>query len=91
MSIMLDLSPTMVQEARNYAKMKSETLEQLLVQCIEKEFAHRRKTAAAMAIGNVATIVEHYRRVASEAKHRKGGDEPEPGPEPEPTPEPEAN
>ena len=49
MSIMLDLSPTMVQEARNYAKMKSETLEQLLVQCIEKEFAHRRKTAAAMA------------------------------------------
>ncbi len=45
---------------------------------------------AAKAIGDVATIVEHFRRVAAEAKHHKGGDDPEPGPEPEPTPEPEA-
>ena len=38
---------------------------------------------AAKAIGDVAAIVEHFRRVASEAKHRKGGDDPEPEPAPE--------
>ena len=43
---------------------------------------------AAKAIGDVATIVEHYKRVASEAKHRKGDT---PDPEPEPTPAPEPN
>ena len=43
---------------------------------------------AEQAIVNVHGIVEHYKAIASEAKHRKGGDEPEP--EPEPTPEPEA-
>ena len=32
-------------------------------------------------------LVEEYKLVASQAKHRKGGDDPEP--EPEPTPEPE--
>ena len=42
---------------------------------------------AAKAIGDVATIVEHYKRVASEAKHRKG-DTPDPEPEPMPAPEP---
>ena len=35
------------------------------------------------AIQEVCGIIEHYKLVASEAKHRKG-DEPEPGPEPEP-------
>jgi hypothetical protein len=35
------------------------------------------------AIQDVCGIIEHYKLVASEAKHRKG-DEPEPGPEPEP-------
>ena len=36
------------------------------------------------AIQEVCGIIEHYKLVASEAKHRKGGDEPEPGPTPEP-------
>lgn len=49
MSIMIDLPPAMVQEAREYAAMSRETLEQLLVQCVEREIAHRRKAAAAMA------------------------------------------
>ena len=49
MSIMIDLPPAMVQEAREYAAMSRETLEQLLVQCVEREIAHRRKVAAAMA------------------------------------------
>lgn len=43
---------------------------------------------AAKAIGDVAAIIEHYKRVASEAKHHKGGDDPEPEPTPEPTLEP---
>ena len=34
------------------------------------------------AIQDVCGIIEHYKLVASEAKHRKGGDEPEPTPEP---------
>ena len=42
---------------------------------------------AEQVIVKVCGIVEHYKLAASEAKHRKGGDEPEP--EPEPTPEPE--
>lgn len=46
MSIMIDLPPAMVQEAREYAAMSRETLEQLLVQCVEREIAHRRKAAA---------------------------------------------
>ena len=45
---------------------------------------------AEQAIVKVCGIVEHYKRAAAEAKHRKGGDEPEPEPTPEPTPEPEA-
>jgi len=38
---------------------------------------------AATAIQNVVGIIEHYKQIASEAKHRKG-DEPEPEPEPAP-------
>lgn len=49
MSIMIDLPPTMVQEARDYAMMNRETLEQMLVHCVAKELAHRRKVAATMA------------------------------------------
>ena len=49
MSIMIDLPPAMAQEAREYAAMNRETLEQLLVQCVEREIARRRKAAAAMA------------------------------------------
>ena len=49
MSIMIDLPPAMGQEAREYAAMNRETLEQLLVQCFEREIARRRKAAAAMA------------------------------------------
>ena len=49
MSIMIDLPPAMVQEARDYATMSRETLDQLLVQCVAKELAHRRKVAASMA------------------------------------------
>ena len=36
------------------------------------------------AIQEVCGIIEHYKLVAAEAKHRKGGDDPEPGPTPEP-------
>lgn len=43
--------------------------------------------AAAAAISKVTALVEEYKLVASEAKHRKG-DEPEPEPTPEPTSEP---
>ena len=43
--------------------------------------------AAANAIGEVTTVVERFKRVASEAKHRGGGEEPQPEPEPEPAPE----
>ena len=49
MSIMIDLPPAMVQEARDYATRSRETLEQMLVQCVAKELARRRKVAAAMA------------------------------------------
>ena len=47
---------------------------------------------AEQAIVKVYAIVEHYKLDASEAKHRKGKEDPEPEPEPtpEPTPEPEA-
>ena len=38
---------------------------------------------AEQVIVKVCGIVEHYKLDASEAKHRKGGDEPEPEPEPE--------
>ena len=48
MSIMIDLPPAMVQEARDYATRSRETLEQMLVQCVAKELARRRKVAAAM-------------------------------------------
>lgn len=39
--------------------------------------------ATKIDIGDGAAIVEHFRRVASEAKRRKGGDDPEPEPAPE--------
>ena len=41
--------------------------------------------ATAAAISKVAALVEEYKLVAAQAKHRKGD---EPAPEPEPTPEP---
>ncbi len=41
--------------------------------------------ASSLAIGKVAALVDEYKQVASEAKHRKGDD-----PEPEPAPAPEA-
>ena len=40
---------------------------------------------AVLAIKNVCGVIEAFKRIASEAKHRKGD-----APEPEPTPEPEA-
>ena len=43
--------------------------------------------ATAAAISKVAALVEEYKLVAAQAKHRKG-DDPEPEPAPEPTPEP---
>ena len=46
--------------------------------------------ATAAAISKVAALVEEYKLVASQAKHRKGGDDPEPEPEPAPEPEPTA-
>ena len=44
---------------------------------------------AEQAIVKVYAIVEHYKLDASEAKHRKGKEDPEPEPEPTPEPEPE--
>lgn len=45
--------------------------------------------AASAAIGKVAALVEEYKLVAAQAKHRKGDTpDPEPEPAPEPTPEP---
>jgi hypothetical protein len=42
------------------------------------------------AVSKVAALIEEYKQVAAQAKHRKG-DTPAPEPEPEPTPEPEAS
>lgn len=45
--------------------------------------------ATAAAISKVAALVEEYKLVAAQAKHRKGDTpDPEPEPTPEPTPEP---
>ena len=38
---------------------------------------------AALAISKVCGIISDFKRVAAEAKHRKGGDDPEPEPTPE--------
>ena len=69
------------------------TVAQLLVKAGKRvnavnEVAPTEATAA--AISKVAALVEEYKLVASQAKHRKGGDDPEPEPEPAPEPEPTA-
>ena len=61
----------------------------LLVQCANRVNAVYEldpdNDKAEQAIGKVIALIEEYKRVATEAKHRKGDD-----PEPEPEPSPEA-
>ena len=44
MSIMVDLPPSMVQEAREYATVRGTTLEWMLLDCLKAELAKRRKS-----------------------------------------------
>ena len=43
MSIMIDLPPSMAQEAREYATVQGTTLEQMLVDCLKVEIERRRR------------------------------------------------
>lgn len=43
MSIMIDLPPTMVQEARDYATVRGTTLERMLFDCVAAELERNRK------------------------------------------------
>ena len=49
MSITIDLPPAMAREAREYAAMRCETLEQLFVQCLVKELKRNRRVSAALS------------------------------------------
>ena len=65
------------------------TVSDLLCRCAKRVTALYMITPseeAAKAIKAAVGVVEQYKRIASEAKHRKG-DDPEPEPDPEPAPE----
>ena len=49
MSIMIDLPPSMAQEAREYATVRGTTLERMLFDCIKAELEKRRKVDDLMA------------------------------------------
>ena len=49
MSIMIDLTPTMAQEARDYATVRGTTLERMLFDCLKAELDRRHRADKAMA------------------------------------------
>ncbi len=46
MSILIDLPPTMAQEAREYATIQGTTLERLLFDCLKRELMHKKQSSA---------------------------------------------
>ena len=49
MSIMIDLPPSMAQEAREYATVQGTTLERMLFDCLKAELERRRRADELMA------------------------------------------
>ena len=49
MSIMIDLPPTMAQEAREYATIQGTTLERMLFDCLKAELERRRRADDVMS------------------------------------------
>ena len=49
MSIMIDLPPSMAQEAREYATVRGTTLERMLFDCIKAELERRRRADEIMS------------------------------------------
>ena len=65
MSIMIDLPPTMVQEARDYATVRGTTLERMLFDCVAAELERNRKRHE-----NATRLMARWRELVRKGKER---------------------
>ena len=66
MSIMIDLPPAMVQEARDYAAVQGTTLERMLLDCIKAEMERRRTRSEA-----ATRLMDRWREVVRKGRGRR--------------------
>ncbi len=66
MSIMIDLPPTMAQEAREYATLRGTTLERMLLDCIKAEMERRRKESE-----TATRLMDRWRAVVRKGRGRR--------------------
>ena len=63
MSIMIDLPPAIEQEAKGYVMLDGMPMEQLVLMCMENEFARRRERRHVRSPKAVAALAEWTRLV----------------------------
>ena len=66
MSVLIDLTPSMVQEAREYANVRGTTLERLLIDCIAAELKRGRERAE-----KATRLMDEWRDVVRKGRGRR--------------------
>ena len=69
MSIMIDLPPAIEQEAKGYVMLDGMTLEQVVLSCMENEFARRRERRHTRSPKAMAALAE-WKRLVDQSRGR---------------------
>ena len=69
MSIMIDLPPAIEQEAKGYVMLDGMTLEQVVLACMENEFARRRERRHTRSPKAMAALAE-WKRLVDQSRGR---------------------